>query len=445
MRKVWVKRPGASATLVQVNDGDLVDDLREMILKKYANSLGRTVDSPDISMHISPRPAGDAARTLRLLGPDEDVCRTVDRYYPDQQRVDDALIIDVRPPDRRIVFSPRMCSVSMRPDDLAPVEPAGDYFPPMGVVPEVGGIDAQTRTLSVLNAGQATPLLSPAATRRARPPINRQHTTSPGRLMQQTTQTSRRVDSDSDAQQSDDAPAPPPLPSPPGTEAPNKSGPPTPMATTGQQTPGPRPSRRSKTQRPVPSAVSTILDVSVPPISVLLVEDNNINLRILEGLMKRLKVRWQTAVNGQLAVEKWKKGGFHLVLMDIQMPVMNGLQATKEIRRLERINGIGAFSKPQPTANGAADEQGKGGDKDILPKGDGLFKSPVTIVALTASNLQSDRHEALAAGCNDFLTKPVNFVWLERKVKEWGCMQALIDIDGWRRWKDFASKRESAL
>ena len=34
--------------------------------------------------------------------------------------------------------------------------------------------------------------------------------------------------------------------------------------------------------------------------------------------------------------------------------------------------------------------------------------------------------------------QPVNFVWFERKVKEWGCMQALIDFDGWRKWKDFA-------
>lgn len=39
--------------------------------------------------------------------------------------------------------------------------------------------------------------------------------------------------------------------------------------------------------------------------------------------------------------------------------------------------------------------------------------------------------------------QPVNFVWLERKVKEWGCMQALIDFDGWRKWKDFANDSDT--
>lgn len=205
-----------------------------------------------------------------------------------------------------------------------------------------------------------------------------------------------------------------------------------------------------------------MLDASIPPINVLIVEDNIINLRILEGLMKRLKVRWETAMNGQIAVDKWRGGGFHLVLMDIQMPVMNGLAATKEIRRLEKVNGIGVFSSsapsspveqrgtaktPQQQPDGEADANGDAEPKrkksaDRLPNAAGMFKSPIIIVALTASSLQSDRHEALAAGCNDFLTKPVNFVWLERKVKEWGCMQALIDFDGWRRWKDYANKEE---
>lgn len=110
-------------------------------------------------------------------------------------------------------------------------------------------------------------------------------------------------------------------------------------------------------------------------------------------------------MNGKEAVAMWRKGGFHLVLMDIQLPVMNGLEATKEIRRLEAVNGIGVFggspieTHPKaPTTNGAPEEADALHDRN-------LFKSPVIIVALTASSLQSDRHEALAAGCNDFLTK----------------------------------------
>lgn len=147
-----------------------------------------------------------------------------------------------------------------------------------------------------------------------------------------------------------------------------------------------------------------LLDGAVPPINVLIVEDNIINLKLLEAFMKRLKVRWQTAMNGREAVNKWRAGGFHLVLMDIQLPVMNGLEATKEIRRLERLNSIGVFSSSASTnpPSAAAGPEPEGDDK--LPNTI-LFKSPVIIVALTASSLQSDRHEALAAGCNDFLTK----------------------------------------
>ncbi|KAG6046083.1 hypothetical protein E4U17_008023 [Claviceps sp. LM77 group G4] len=187
------------------------------------------------------------------------------------------------------------------------------------------------------------------------------------------------------------------------------------------------------------TTTANMLNGSVPPINVLIVEDNPINLKLLEAFVKKLKVRWQTAMNGRDAVDKWRTGGFHLVLMDIQLPVMNGLDATREIRRLERVNSIGVFSS-------TPDNNPDGNDESDLKEQDrlqnmSLFKSPVIIVALTASSLQSDRHEALAAGCNDFLTKPVNFVWLERKVMEWGCMQALIDFDGWRSWKEAYSQQ----
>ncbi len=144
----------------------------------------------------------------------------------------------------------------------------------------------------------------------------------------------------------------------------------------------------------------------MPPINVLLVEDNVINLRLLEMFMKKLKVRWQSAMNGQEAVNSWRKGGFHLVLMDIQLPVMNGLDATKEIRRLEALNGIGVFSGSPIEGGqklGAFNGENVSEEDRLVDRQQ--FKSPVIIVALTASSLQSDRHEALAAGCNDFLTK----------------------------------------
>ena len=176
---------------------------------------------------------------------------------------------------------------------------------------------------------------------------------------------------------------------------------------------------------PPPSkpASAGLLDGTVPPINVLIVEDNVINLKLLEAFMKRLKVRWKSAMNGKEAVATWRTGGFHLVLMDIQLPVMNGLEATKEIRRLEGVNGIGVFSgspvdggsrQPQSPAqtNNITSDAGEPNSDEVkeLTQEDklndlGQFKSPVIIVALTASSLQSDRHEALAAGCNDFLTK----------------------------------------
>lgn len=170
-----------------------------------------------------------------------------------------------------------------------------------------------------------------------------------------------------------------------------------------------------------------LLEGVVPPINVLIVEDNPINQKILEAFMKKRNIRSDNAKNGLEAVKKWKTGGFHLILMDIQLPIMSGLEATKEIRRLERVNHIGVLWQCNEKS-----ELVSASDK-IDPR---LFKSPVIIVALTASSLNSDRHEALAAGCNDFLTKPVSFVWLERKITEWGCMQALIDFDEWKVYQN---------
>ena len=486
-RKIWVKRQGASATQVQIREDDLVDDVRDSILKKYGNSLGRTFDAPDVDIRIFPRSHSQSKRPKeRVLAPDEDMCRTLDAFYPGGQTIEEALLICI--PQRHTPQpSPGGHYIAQHHEEhRRPIESGNGYFPPMpAVIPpsnhpsvslenhHAAQAHEMGRAMSVISTGQVPPLPSPGGTlrvhnRHIRPKATRQQTASPtiqnppGTTVSSLPSTAssfrpsrpplETVGSDHPA-----APNPPPLPTPPAPEAPPTnskadSTPPTPNNHPSNRVTSPDPGKRAKRRGPlgmsrrngsrshvhtdsdgqVPNITAALsppaIDSSVPPINCLIVEDNIINLRLLEAFMKRLKVRWQTAMNGQAAVTKWRNGGFHLVLMDIQLPIMSGLDATKEIRRLERANGVGVLGIPEPAKsdsqqlseesgkgpmNGAQDEKdgeaiGKTGEldeSDELTKTSGLFKSPVIIVALTASSLQSDRHEALAAGCNDFLTK----------------------------------------
>jgi CheY-like chemotaxis protein/HPt (histidine-containing phosphotransfer) domain-containing protein len=94
--------------------------------------------------------------------------------------------------------------------------------------------------------------------------------------------------------------------------------------------------------------------------------------------------RVEIAETGAIACEKFKAGVYDLVLMDRQMPVMDGLTATRTIRAWERAND----------------------------------RSPTPIVALTASALKGDRETCLAAGCTAFLTKPIKQEVLLQAIKE---------------------------
>jgi CheY-like chemotaxis protein len=128
---------------------------------------------------------------------------------------------------------------------------------------------------------------------------------------------------------------------------------------------------------PPPEAVSLAAPAPGPsdqrPLRILVAEDSPVNQKLALAMLRKMGHQVTLATTGTAAVETWKREAFDLVLMDIQMPEMDGLEATRTIRAVEQPGGA---------------------------------RTP--IVAMTAHAMGGDRERCLEAGMDDHITKPIN-------------------------------------
>ena len=119
-------------------------------------------------------------------------------------------------------------------------------------------------------------------------------------------------------------------------------------------------------------------------LNILLAEDNSVNQQLARRILEQRGYSVTVAADGRQAVSAWQTGRFDLILMDVQMPELDGYQATAAIREKESIGGV-----------------------------------RVPIVAMTAHALKGDREHCLAAGMDDYLSKPINRIELYSLIEKY--------------------------
>ncbi len=141
--------------------------------------------------------------------------------------------------------------------------------------------------------------------------------------------------------------------------------------------------------RPVSDPIGADSDAPLRALHILMAEDSPDNSTIALAYLEDTPYKVDVAENGLLACEMFKAGHYDLVLMDRQMPVMDGLTATRTLRAWEKANG----------------------------------RPPTPIIALTASALKGDRETCLAAGCTAYLTKPIKQDVLLQAIRDYSTVE----------------------
>jgi CheY-like chemotaxis protein len=134
------------------------------------------------------------------------------------------------------------------------------------------------------------------------------------------------------------------------------------------------------------------------PLSILLCDDNAVNQKVAARMLSQMGYRADIAINGLEALDALERKPYDLVFMDVQMPEMGGLEATREIRQRQQ-------------------------QRSNFPN----FKSSIIIVAMTASAMTGDREKCLNAGMDDYVAKPVRLEDLRAIIERWGAIAAVAE------------------
>jgi signal transduction histidine kinase/DNA-binding LytR/AlgR family response regulator len=138
---------------------------------------------------------------------------------------------------------------------------------------------------------------------------------------------------------------------------------------------------------PPPSPAQTVAERF--PLEILLVDDNSINQKVAARIVQQLGYQPGLAANGRQALEALDKRHYDLVFMDVMMPEMDGLEATRAIREFQKTGGKTNFN------------------------------ARIVIVAMTAQAMQGDREKCIAAGMDDYLAKPVRPKDVRAIIERW--------------------------